>query len=584
MASRFPFQSASIFIAAALLISGCSLPYIPYINPEPTPTAQSCSIPDPFSCNDFALNVDGRVGIFLGQTSAEAVTITAMRCTQEDNATIGPADHLAAPVTLSGADSKLISGEEVYCYSTQGGSPARVSGAEGEHYSGLLYLQYTGSDNSSRVAVGNLTMQFGMAPVPTPSETPAVTPTPGTPEPTPTPEPTQIVLCPSSCLYGCEPATQTCRNPICPVTCLNGCKAGTDKCIEVFLNYAMNNTDFETGNYSGWKPYSNGFTLFIGQEFNLGGPKNVVLSNQKSSYYEQPYSGYQGSYIASSFPDRRATGGLVSNVFTLTGDYLEFLVVAQEDRDLCIGLKLADSTPDVDCVSLQRNPSTVRYFTPKGIVRPFSVFTKVAWNISDLKDQQGVIEIIDSSTTSYIEVDDFRQSSALEGTLVENLVPSYYTCNHNTICETGIGEYYLWCPDDCPYPSSCRSTAEESGIVDYTLYCHAFKLTSDGLLLGIRNTGAGRGHAVWLTNVKCSQEQYPDHDTYLPVNIPLEVNQAMQVSDGTMPCFDQKGVKLKLVEGETFSGKIFYRYHDNSTNFTWFGHLNFDTVVKNETG
>ena len=419
---------------------------------------------------------------------------------------------------------------------------------------------------------------------PTPSSIPTITPVLNhTPRPIQTPSPsTSPVICPSYCLYGCEPGTDICKNPVCPETCPMGCEPGTTICKTVKQNFSMNNTDFEKGTYEGWTIFGTAYILFKGQEFTPGGPKDVILSNQERSYYEEPYSGYQGRYIASSFPDRRATGGIISQPFTINEDYVEFLIIGSEDRNLCVGLKIGDSAPDYTCERLQNNPATVRYLTPRYPIQPFARFTRVAWDVKDYKGQDGVVEVIDASPSWFLEVDDFQQTSTPTGILMEKVVPSYYNCNHNTICEHGLGEYELWCRDDCPPPTSCRNTAEESGLVDYTLSCYAFKLTKNGLNLTLKNTGIGRNHTILIYSIKCSEETHPDPATYIPVDAELVAGQAQQVADGTMPCFDKEGSVIKRKVGDRFIGRLFYVYLDESTNYTWYGRLNFDAVIQPE--
>ncbi|MDD5317410.1 MAG: hypothetical protein PHF51_01605 [Candidatus ainarchaeum sp.] len=448
-----------------------------------------------------------------------------------------------------------------------------------------------------------------VVPTATPSPTPPATPSPSpTPTPSPTPEePPTPIQCPGYCLYGCEPGTTNCKNPVCSPNCLNGCEPGTTKCRVISENIPMNNTDFETGTYAGWDTYGNAFTEFMGHEFNRGGPKDMILSNSgydinvtvldnngtgpgyvnqtrhvPGAYYEEPYSGFQGRYAASGYPDRRTTGGLVSRRFNITMDHLSFLAIGAEDREMCVGLKIADTNFDGSCATMQNDPSTVRYFTPNSLIAPFARFTRVAWDTADLKGKQGVIEVIDGSTNAYIEVDDFRQDGALVGTLVEDLVPSYYSCNHNSACEPGLGEYEQWCVDDCPHPSSCRTTSEESGLIDFTMVCHAFRLSPAGLSLSLKNSGIGANDTVILEGVKCSQEDHPDISTYAPFEARLSPGQVAVVGNGTMPCYGPDGIQLNFTPGDQFAGRIFYSYRDSVTNynFTWHARLNFNAVAQ----
>jgi hypothetical protein len=249
-----------------------------------------------------------------------------------------------------------------------------------------------------------------------------------------------------------------------------------------------------------------------------------------------------------------------------------------------VGIRISDTAPDADCAALQQNPAMVRYFPPKAIIQPFARFTRVDWDVSEYKGKQGVIEILDSSTGWYLEVDDFRQDDSVQGTPVDNLIPSYYSCNHNTVCEPALGEAELWCTDDCPPPTSCRVPQEERGFIDYTIACGAFKLTTQGLLVSIVNTGTNRENPITLHGLKCTLETLPDPSTYTILDQRINVGESLIAGNGTIPCYDEEGAPLNLTAGDKFGGRLFYNYEDVTTDTTryyiFYGKLNIDAVVR----
>ena len=379
--------------------------------------------------------------------------------------------------------------------------------------------------------------------------------------------------CPPSCLYGCEPNTTVCKQPVCPATCQYGCITGTSTCRTVVVNASMNNPDFETGTYAGWNVTGSGWG---------GAPTSGSLANSQHLYYSVPYSGWQGTYFASSYQigGRGAVGTLQSAPFTLNKKYLEFLAIGQDDAQLCIGLKIEDETMYKDCTALGASPSVIRLFQPTlSTVNPYSVFKRISWDVSAYRGKQATIEVIDNSVRSWIEVDDFRQTDT---PTVPPLTPgnvSGYHCNGNGLCEPGLGEYEYGCQSDCPSPSSCRYTQWLAGPVDYTVYCHSFRLMPSGLFLYLKNTGIGVNHTIILKGVKCTKEATPDPSTYAPFDKNLAVGEIYQISNGTMPCYDENGTAVQMRVGDTFSGKIDVAYDDANTHYMYFQRLNFDAPV-----
>ena len=443
------------------------------------------------------------------------------------------------------------------------------------------YLGRGGGDNVNPTPTPFTTI-IEITPTPSPGN---ATPTPG-PNVTATPVPTPVCpanctfgclpgtaacappRCPSNCLFGCEPGTTRCREPVCPPTCLYGCEPGTSACKVVVINLSMVNPDFETGNYLGWNRTGGAWG---------GAPKNGNLMNSQHLYYSIPYSGWQGTYFASTYPERTAIGTLHSSQFTINRRYLEFLAIGQADARMCVGLTIEDGTVYEDCDALEA--SSVKFLTPsQPTVNSYSVFKRIVWDVSTYKGRQAYIEAIDNSARSWMEVDDFRQTDIPSAPPTQPENASGYQCNRNGLCEPGLSEYEYRCQADCPPPSSCRFAASQGGRVDFTIYCHSFRLMPSGLFLYLRNTGTGRNQSVTVKGIKCTQETAPDPATYAPLDIPLAVGDIGLVSNGTLPCYDSNNTLLRLKENNTFVGRLYVMYEDADT-LSNYERLNFDAVV-----
>ena len=421
--------------------------------------------------------------------------------------------------------------------------------------------------------------------------TPSASPTPNviinitlTPTPVPTPKcptgcrygciPNTTICaqpqCPPTCELGCEPGTAVCRTLACPATCPFGCEPGTTTCRVLTQVLPMNNTDFERGDFAGWTVSGSGFKV-----------RDGALANAQLLYFSEPYSGWQGTYFASSYPERSTTGAITSEPFTITKNFMDFLVVGQSDSQLCVALTIDDDNIYTDCDELRRSSSTVRMLEPSvPQVNPFSRFRRVTWDVSRYKGRNARIHVIDNSVRGWVEVDDFRQEDNATVPIITPVPREGYACNSNTLCEHGLGEFEYGCPTDCPSPSSCRFTAAERGLVDYALYCYSFKLSERGLQLYLTNTGLGvQNHTIRLEKFKCSMEESPDIETYENVSVDIPAGSFALVANGTAQCYGRNGERVFWDEGEIFSGHIFYQYVDTETNAIHTGRLNLDAVV-----
>ncbi|NYZ79601.1 hypothetical protein H0N99_05660, partial [Candidatus Micrarchaeota archaeon] len=164
---------------------------------------------------------------------------------------------------------------------------------------------------------------------------------------------------------------------------------GTLQCNSVPPSSGIKNDDFEEG-YMGWNASGNAFG---------SAPTNAAMVNSQNLYRNVPYSGYSGSYFASSyFPqmDKRAMGNLTSESFFISKNYLEFLVVADYSGEVYVNLIV--------------NNTVVRHIEPDNSFPPFE---RITWNVTQYAGQSGIIKVVDASIPGSIDVDDFRIVDAL---------------------------------------------------------------------------------------------------------------------------------------------------------------------------
>ena len=95
-------------------------------------------------------------------------------------------------------------------------------------------------------------------------------------------------------------------------------------------NYVYNG-NFGTGNYLGWIVNGTGFGTK---------PINITHANNGTirCYLSQPWSGYNGTYFASTFNCGLSTapGNITSSQFLVDKSYLNFKVISQEDANLYV--------------------------------------------------------------------------------------------------------------------------------------------------------------------------------------------------------------------------------------------------------
>src|SRR5262249_55953992 len=137
--------------------------------------------------------------------------------------------------------------------------------------------------------------------------------------------------------------------------------------------------DFESGTYGNWKKTGTCF----GDK-----PAAGTLPNQ------QPVSGFGGKYLVNTFLDGdKTTGTLTSPEFTIRRPYIAFRIGG-------------GNHPGKTCINLMVDGKVVRTATGKDNEKLEWDF----WEVSDLKDQKAVLEIVDQETGGWghINIDDIQ--------------------------------------------------------------------------------------------------------------------------------------------------------------------------------
>jgi len=208
-----------------------------------------------------------------------------------------------------------------------------------------------------------------------------LTPTP-TPSTTPTPETTSIYT-PTPEISATPSITPTPSYTATPHSTSTPQPTPTQTHVKEYIP----NGDFETGTYEHWSVEENGFGTK---------PSDMDAANREGLYLDTPYRNYHGRYAASSYlptRDAGARGVLMSEVFTISKPYLEFLVNGMQNAQIYI--------------ELQVEGRAVKHLEPDN---PTTHFQRITWNVSKWQGKTARIKIVDESATKprgYIEVDDF---------------------------------------------------------------------------------------------------------------------------------------------------------------------------------
>jgi len=89
------------------------------------------------------------------------------------------------------------------------------------------------------------------------------------------------------------------------------------------------NGDFSTGSYYGWNATGPGFGST---------PLNLTHANAAGGYYSAPWSGYAGSYVATTYQGGLSlqNGNLTSRPFEVTEPYLNFRIISPQSNQIYI--------------------------------------------------------------------------------------------------------------------------------------------------------------------------------------------------------------------------------------------------------
>jgi len=202
---------------------------------------------------------------------------------------------------------------------------------------------------------------------PQPTQTPATT---HTPAPTHTPTPTAV-------------PTHTPAPTPTPATTHTPVPTQTPAPIKVPLQ----NGNFEMGTYAHWTVADTGFG---------SAPSDIIAANANDLYLDRPYSGFEGRYAASTYlpiRDSGARGTLISDEFTISKPYLEFLVTGMQNAQIYVELWVGGQA--------------VKRLEPDN---PTTSFRRVSWDLRPWINRNAHIRVSDGSATrphGYIEVDDF---------------------------------------------------------------------------------------------------------------------------------------------------------------------------------
>jgi hypothetical protein len=192
-----------------------------------------------------------------------------------------------------------------------------------------------------------------------------------------------------------------------PVTTQNTTSTIFSYCLSHEPTVAVQNGDFATGTYAGWNATGPGFGSV---PFNLTNANSNVNPNY-TGYYGAPWSGYNGTFFATSFQTGETiqTGNLTSLPFEVSELYLNFKIISQQDSNLYVEI-LKGGIP-----AIVTHYNT--YISPPGVQNPQSTFVNASIPVGTLLCQNVSIRLVagiigkSSQGTDYIAAGDFYQSA-----------------------------------------------------------------------------------------------------------------------------------------------------------------------------
>lgn len=159
------------------------------------------------------------------------------------------------------------------------------------------------------------------------------------------------------------------------------------------------NGNFSTGTYYGWTKAGTGFG---------NGPLNLTLANKNLDYYQKPWNGYNGEFVATTWQDGKLISpGNISTTFVAVEPYLNFQIISPQNNQLYIELS-----------AYNRNSIVEHYDTPviPG-VNSMSTFVYENINMTSMLCQSVTLTVvanyqqIDSSgQNQFIAVGGFEQA------------------------------------------------------------------------------------------------------------------------------------------------------------------------------
>lgn len=156
------------------------------------------------------------------------------------------------------------------------------------------------------------------------------------------------------------------------------------------------NGNFSTGTYKGWNATGKAFG---------SAPLNLTYQNEQHDYYGAPWSGYNGTFMASTFQGFiSGQGNLTSSPFLVTEPYLNFKIISAQNKGLYIEVLSGNSIFERVYFNTFNASVTSNYLTTylNGSINLYPLLCQNA-SVRIVSDLQASI----SSRYSYISAGDF---------------------------------------------------------------------------------------------------------------------------------------------------------------------------------